>query len=407
MTQPISEPTDNHHDGFFALDARNWARVCGLGLNPAVAYLVLARGSGRDNRTSAWSVNAIEKYAGVSRGRANTALQQLIAAGAVEQLRGGTYPKYGLKPAANVPGALTPAHSPTDAALVERIKQGYKVRYVTRGPRVGEYDAAKRLREAGVLRGNDGIFEVVPPLPAEPDWIWLPNSIIDGLNSATAPVARLREAQDVMLLRLFVDLYHGQHLGEHGGVSPQFIYVKFERERVGEQGPYVVWGFRRQNVWVTWEGFTRCHRHEAPADEAKQGDRRGVYFFSRLEMLEALHLSHWVPHLMESDQLEAMVIHPYGLGGGEALEDAIGVAAHQAGEAMLTPGQMKRVEDHGLRLVPVIRHIASVQMVGILRMRHRPHTRVTSAWWAKYNEEGKEHLQRYLALKEKASAGGW
>jgi hypothetical protein len=29
--------------GFFAVDRRTWAHVCGLGLNAAVAYLVLAR----------------------------------------------------------------------------------------------------------------------------------------------------------------------------------------------------------------------------------------------------------------------------------------------------------------------------------------------------------------------------
>jgi hypothetical protein len=30
---------------FFAVDRRTWARACDLGLNPAVAYLVLARGT--------------------------------------------------------------------------------------------------------------------------------------------------------------------------------------------------------------------------------------------------------------------------------------------------------------------------------------------------------------------------
>jgi hypothetical protein len=38
----------NKTDGFFAVDRRTWARVCGLGLNRAVAYLVLARGTGKE-----------------------------------------------------------------------------------------------------------------------------------------------------------------------------------------------------------------------------------------------------------------------------------------------------------------------------------------------------------------------
>src|SRR4051812_29531103 len=45
---------------FFAIDNRLWERVCALGLNEAVAYLVQARGTGRDNRTTTWSVEAIE-----------------------------------------------------------------------------------------------------------------------------------------------------------------------------------------------------------------------------------------------------------------------------------------------------------------------------------------------------------
>jgi hypothetical protein len=53
--------------GFFAGDRRTWARVCGLGLNRAVAYLVLARGTGKSNRQTAWSVQAIETYTAISR----------------------------------------------------------------------------------------------------------------------------------------------------------------------------------------------------------------------------------------------------------------------------------------------------------------------------------------------------
>jgi hypothetical protein len=51
-----------------------------LGLNPAVAYLVLARGSGADNRTTAWSVNAIEGYTGIGRPRAKKAIDALMTA---------------------------------------------------------------------------------------------------------------------------------------------------------------------------------------------------------------------------------------------------------------------------------------------------------------------------------------
>jgi hypothetical protein len=43
------------HNGFFRIDKRLWAAACDLGINPAVAYLALACGTGGDNRTTAWS----------------------------------------------------------------------------------------------------------------------------------------------------------------------------------------------------------------------------------------------------------------------------------------------------------------------------------------------------------------
>jgi hypothetical protein len=89
--------TDKGH-GFFAVDRRAWARVCGLGLNAAVAYLMLARGTGKSNRESAWSVLAIENYTGISRGRADKAISTLMEDGVVRKLRDSTKPKYQLTP---------------------------------------------------------------------------------------------------------------------------------------------------------------------------------------------------------------------------------------------------------------------------------------------------------------------
>ena len=66
--------TSKGQGDFFAVDRRAWARACSLGINTAVTYLMLARGTSADNRTSTWSVQAIEKYTSVSRGRAQAAI---------------------------------------------------------------------------------------------------------------------------------------------------------------------------------------------------------------------------------------------------------------------------------------------------------------------------------------------
>lgn len=91
MSKDIAPQT---RGGFFGVDRRTWARICVPGsLNEAVAYLVLACGTGRDNVTSTWSVEAIERRTGISRYRAATAIKNLQTEGFVRKTRGGTRPR--------------------------------------------------------------------------------------------------------------------------------------------------------------------------------------------------------------------------------------------------------------------------------------------------------------------------
>lgn len=65
---------------FFVIDARIWAKVTARGMNEAVAYLVLAYGTGRDNRTTRWSSKALHKHAGIAWTRGQAAIESLIQA---------------------------------------------------------------------------------------------------------------------------------------------------------------------------------------------------------------------------------------------------------------------------------------------------------------------------------------
>jgi hypothetical protein len=105
-TAAASAPADQpgRSGEFFAIDRRSWARVCAVGIDTATAYLVLARGTARDNRATKWSVNAIETYTSIGRQTAGAAISRLIAEGVIEQLVGGTRPRYALRPAHDVPG---------------------------------------------------------------------------------------------------------------------------------------------------------------------------------------------------------------------------------------------------------------------------------------------------------------
>ncbi len=79
---------------FFAVGRPQWQAACGLGLNPAIALLVMARGSGRDNATTSWSSNAVETYTGLAWTRGREAVRQLAEAGIVKVIQAGARPRY-------------------------------------------------------------------------------------------------------------------------------------------------------------------------------------------------------------------------------------------------------------------------------------------------------------------------
>jgi hypothetical protein len=72
---------------------------------------------------------------------------------------------------------------------------------------------------------------------------------------------------------------------------------------------------------------------------------------------------------------------------------------------MMTEGQLRRAELEGYpHLVPVQKHIANATLVEVFRLRYRPHTTATAAWYAQMKESTTEWLARYQALiRERAN----
>lgn len=177
-------------------------------MNPAVAYLMLARGSGRDNATSSWSVHAIETHTGISRGRAAKALETLVAQGLIRVERSGTRPLYRLPPAHEVPGLDPRADlTPAEARAVRQARDGHPVTMS---------EAERAVAKGWLVRGAAGVYRLASE-PA-PDPIFLPNALMTGAAGETPPVELVRQTQDPMTLRLLVDLYHAQNLREDGGL---------------------------------------------------------------------------------------------------------------------------------------------------------------------------------------------
>jgi hypothetical protein len=308
------------HKGFFAVGRDSFATACGLGINPAAAFLVLARGSGGDNITTGWSAQAVATYLGLRWSTGKDAIDRLQA-----------------------------------AKLVKREKDSTATR-----PR---YKLA-----------NKG------------EAIWLPNTLIDGAAGEVAPVTKMRQTQDSMALRLLVELYTSQNLREDGGVSPRVVWRAYERERVGEHGADVVWRFHAPREWISWGNPVTSPHHES-------GDSPGKGLFRRLAVLARLGLIEWVPYLFEGPEGEP--IHPLHGESSLPVEVALYEACYDAATRCLTERQYENALDEGGVLVPVRAHIEQVQLIGVARLRYRPHTRLTSAWWAEHTARCGQFAQRY------------
>jgi hypothetical protein len=68
---------------------------------------------------------------------------------------------------------------------------------------------------------------------------------------------------------------------------------------------------------------------------------------------------------------------------------------------MLNDQQRQYVDSYGPQLVPVLRHFANVQMIGVARLRYRPHTKLTAAWWHDLHTKGEKYLAQYEALAKR------
>jgi hypothetical protein len=314
-------------------------------------------------------------------------------------LRGGTKPKYDLIPFNEMPGAdPRPALNGAEQNVLYRVQDGI-------GLNRNHWAHARSAAKKGWLVEHEGEFAIAPDPEIKPDLIWLPNELVTGAVAEILPLELVRQTQDPLTLRLLVDMYHAQNLREDGGVSRQIIWQEFERIEIGAQAQFTVWGFRPKSVYMRWQDFTKAHWCSPTAEQKAKGrDSNGEPYFRRQSQLTDLGIVEWVPHLFESEEESGEVIHPLGLGTSERIEDRLRLAAHEAAESLLTAEQYQWAVNQNIHLlVPVPRHIAKVQLISIARLRYRPQTRMTSAWWADLTANAEKHLARYAQIARQAT----
>jgi hypothetical protein len=202
-------------------------------------------------------------------------------------------------------------------------------------------------------------------------------------------------------LRLLVELYAVQFLPNYGGVPRELLKVVFDRAKVGEQGPFFVWGFRCNHL-------VAGHRLYGPFligqstkrdDGTLRDEGMQVSFWPAVNTLIDLGLVERVGMLLDGDDNEAEIIHPCAVRGGEPAERELAAAADMVARVMVTEGQLSWAEQNNYHLlVPVRRHIANVTVVEVFRLKYRPHTTATAAWFALMQQTTAQYLDHYQAM---------
>jgi hypothetical protein len=388
--QPPSARTSSGE--FFVVDARTFIAACRLGLNPAIAYLVICRGAG-SRPTSAWSIDAIERHTGISRPKAKSAVAALIQSGLITLKRSGTKPLYGIV----APHEWQASSFSADDLIVLKLIDEKK-----RLQRRTHIDTAMDLARRGFLiseyylrfsRKHDAFFS------EEPQSVWLPNAIVDGAADETPPLALLRQMQDVRRLRLFVALYDANNLPNDGGVSRALLYEERALKKISQHGPLTIWGFNSRRLFSTnssplFDIFRTGERDE------KGADKGWPEFWSALESLTDCGLVNFVPHVFESERPEAEMMHAYPTepGAGEPWEHGVADAAHSAACACLEPEYQEWADRDGFFLLPLPSHISNVAVIGIARLKYRPKTRMTAAWFAMSKGRSEAWQRRYESI---------
>lgn len=387
--------------GFFAIDKKVWNIVCDLGVNPAIAYLVMARGTGGDQRTTSWSVNAIEKYTSISRPRAAAAVKLLLEKGFIDQKRAGKRPVYHLRAPYDVERSPNYIDANARRLVLWLTEHGAtEIHQKTRLPNITAcFAVAEKLRQMGVVHKNDRAeYDVIGP--PEPDWLWMPNSIVDGLSDEVPPIERIWQTQNIDAIRLFANLYHAQDLRDDAGIEwrPQSgMWQVYTRDKLSSFREYTIWGFGRCEGAASGEFEPLiCHR----AGVARRREENGAKFWDAANALTDCGVLELVPHLVSSHSESGEIMHPNPIGSeGLPPENDIGAASRKAYTRLTGNTTLAWNGKSYWTIVPVLSHAQNVQLVGVYRLRYRPRTSATRAWL-----ERNADLSRWVDLYDNMAA---
>jgi hypothetical protein len=191
-------------------------------------------------------------------------------------------------------------------------------------------------------------------------------------------------------------------------VSREFLYETHEVSKVSERGERTIWGFQESPARFSGGGSPLPSPFLTGKKDEKGKDHGWPDFWKALKVFQDCGLLTFIPHIFDSAGPDAEVVHAYPLedAGCEPWERAVAKAAHAAGVMCIPASQAEWASQQGRHLLPLPSHLDSVTVIGIARLRYRPKTRMTAAWFAISKERCEEKERDYRELAEANKSAG-
>lgn len=336
---------------FFALDREIWSRLWQVPaantLNLVTCFLVLLAGTGGDNRTTKWSAKACEEWAGVGKPRAKEAIRQLILSGILEETE-------------------------------------------TSSPMHPHYRFAESKKEK------------------EP--IFLPVEMVTGLGNEVPAVRRIRETNDPLLLRMFVDLYGLVEVDAPFGIAPKYLKMFNDKSnsarKVMESGVHAVWGLEGSDTKSASGEWAGLHVLKSKDRKASWSD-----FWGRIQLLRDLGLLWFEAWVFTNDADDAEPMFPVDLEGMYAGEfsKTVELTRIVTGAAAALVGERTYLLDNfaGQVLVPLPLHHSQPSLRGVAKLRIEADTPGRRRAYALRMEKIDRCVAAYSRLADDAANGSF
>lgn len=388
MTErPIKRPKNRGH--FAVLDVPTFRKVCQrYDADTAAIYLCMAMGTDAAGQVSSWTREPIRRRLSLSWRVIDRKLDQLERDALISW-----HNKSSRKNRIHLKLHETRPMKPGYAAAFPRLRAG------TFPANEKEWRLFEQMAEDGWIDDDMQVIERRKIQPA-----YLPLSLVgDERGMPTGSpciVERIRKARDPLAFLLLVQMYAAQDLPETGGTAWDFIWRKFDEEKViCRTAETAIIAASDPREWTRFSVVTADHR-------AERGEADAALYFERMKILQDASAVEFVLAVVEDDQPGAQVIYPLGvLRHGKLVRDeaehAVGVLATGAGLALT--GDADQLEHHLCQAphswrVPVDRMYRKATLMGIPRLVARPKTRATERWQADRIELFREWCDYFSAV---------